>query len=82
MFSDLIFNKYLKIIIGVSFILLSTVLNASNEREDSLQSERYRQAGHPATTASIFKDLSRDRDASIRKRVASNRKTPKKILLH
>lgn len=82
MLSNLVINKYLKIIFGLFLLLLSAVLNASNEQEDSLQSERYRQAGHPATTAAMFKDLSLDKDTAIRKRVASNRKTPKKILLH
>lgn len=69
------FKNVLKIITGFLFLSLITVANASD------QVERYRQAGHPATTAAMFADLSLDLDASIRKRVASNRKTPKNILL-
>jgi hypothetical protein len=81
MYSYLNITKYLKAIIGFSLLLLSVVVNASNEQDDPVQAERYRQAGHPATTAAMFKDLSFDKDAAIRKRVASNRKTPKNILL-
>lgn len=82
MCSDLNNNKYMKVIIGFFFLVLSTALNANNGHEDPVQEERYRQAGHPATSAVMFKDLSLDKDAAIRKRVASNRKTPKKILLN
>jgi len=73
--------KYLKFTIGLSLLLLAVAVNADSEQENLLQAERYRQAGHPATTAAIFSDLSSDKYAAIRKRVASNRKTPKNILL-
>ena len=59
---------------GIILLLLVMPVSA-NDLE-----ERYRQAGHPATTASMFKELSFDNDVSIRMRVASNRKTPKDIL--
>lgn len=74
-------SGYFKIIIGLLFYLLTLASYASNGLENSAQEERYRQAGHPATTPSMFNDLSYDSDASIRRRVASNRKTPKNILL-
>ena len=74
-------NRYFKIIIGLLIFLLALASHAGNEAENSAQEERYRQAGHPATTPSMFNDLSYDSDASIRRRVASNRKTPKDILL-
>lgn len=61
--------------------MLTLEAHASNDVKNSVQEERYRQAGHPATTPSMFNDLSYDSDASIRRRVASNRKTPKNILL-
>ena len=73
--------KYLKVTIGLLLLLLTTVVNANDGQVNSLQAERYRQAGHPATTPAMFKSLSFDKDAAIRKRVASNRKTPKNILL-
>ncbi len=81
MYSYLNVTKCLKATIGFSLLLLSSVINASNEQEDLVQAERYRQAGHPATTSAMFNDLSFDKNAAIRKRVASNRKTPKNILL-
>ena len=74
-------NRHFKIIIGLLFFMLILEPYASNDVENSVQEERYRQAGHPATTALMFNDLSYDSDASIRRRVASNRKTPKNILL-
>ena len=43
--------------------------------------ERYRQAGHPATTAAVLAALSFDKDVAIRKRIACNRKTPGEVLL-
>lgn len=61
--------------------MLITVVNANDEQENLIQANRYRQAGHPATTAVMFEMLSYDEDAALRKRVASNRKTPKNILL-
>lgn len=67
--------------ITICFFSLTIAAYASNGEEDNVvQAERYRQAGHPATTPAMFNDLALDSDASIRKRVASNRKTPKKIL--
>ena len=66
--------KIIAVIIGFIFISLTMVVYADSE-------ERYRQAGHPLTTADMFLELSFDEDALIRKRVASNRKTPKNILL-
>jgi len=81
MYSDLIINKHLKAIIGFFILIFSSALNAANGQEDVYE-KRYRQAGHPSTSAAMFKDLSFDKDAAIRKRVASNRKTPKKILLY
>ena len=80
MYLDLNINKYLKAIIGFFILFFSTTLNAGNGKEHVYE-ERYRQAGHPSTSAALFKDLSLDKDAAIRKRVASNRKTPKEILL-
>jgi len=74
-------NRHFKIIIGLLFFLLALASQASNTAENSVQEERYRQAGHPATTALMFNNLSYDSDASIRRSVASNRKTPKDILL-
>lgn len=71
---------YLQAVIGGLIFLLAFVACAS-ELENNTHDDRYRQAGHPATAAAMFDDLSQDRDASIRKRVASNRKTPKHILL-
>ena len=81
MYSYLNMTKYLKTTIGFSLLLLSVAANADNEQNDLVQAERYRQAGHPATSSSMFNDLSFDSDIAIRKRVASNRKTPKNILL-
>ena len=72
--SNFKFSIFIKLIVG--FILLSFAVAAYADSE-----ERYRQAGHPSTTADMFRELSIDEDASIRKRVASNRKTPKSILL-
>lgn len=69
-----------KIIIGLLVLSPLIAVHASEEIENATHEERYRQAGHPATTASMFNDLSLDKDAAIRKRVASNRKTPKNIL--
>ena len=64
------------------FIVLSVLLScASGGIENMTYEERYRLAGHPATTATMFASLFSDADAAIRKRVASNRKTPKNILL-
>lgn len=68
------FEKIIAVIIAFLSLLFTVVAYADN-------SERYRQAGHPSTTADMFLELSFDEDASIRKRVASNRKTPKNILL-
>ena len=62
--------KIIEFIFGfVLLLLVSTVSMADTD-------ERYRQAGHPATQADIFRQLMLDKDAAIRKRVASNRKTP------
>ena len=74
-------NLWLKMVSGLFILLLASGHCVSNEIEESLNNEHYRQAGHPATTPAMFDELSRDEDASIRKRVASNRKTPKNILL-
>ncbi len=70
----------LKTIIGLLLILPFMVVYAGDEEENQIKAERYRQAGHPATSPAMFNDLSFDKDAAIRKRVASNRKTPKNIL--
>ena len=67
-------SKTITVIFGFMFLSLAVVVYADSD-------ERYRQAGHPLTTANMFLELSFDEDASIRKRVASNRKTPKNILL-
>lgn len=76
-----IFSGKLKWITSILFIFYSGLIYANDLlAENRLYEERYRQAGHPATTAEMFDELSRDKDASIRKRVASNRKTPKNIL--
>lgn len=77
LFDDM--SRPLKFLLGLVMSCIALTTIASTELE--VYEERYRQAGHPATTASMFEDLSRDSDASIRKRVASNRKTPKNILL-
>lgn len=67
-----------KYIIGLFVYLLAVSTYAGDTAE---YEERYRQAGHPATSPSLFEKLSFDKDSSIRKRVASNRRTPKNILL-
>ena len=67
-------KNIIPVIIGFVVLSLTAVVYADSD-------ERYRQAGHPSTTADMFLALSYDEDASIRKRVASNRKTPKNILL-
>ena len=67
-------NRVIFIIGLVSSLVAGSIF--ANEAE-----ERYRQAGHPATTAAMFTELALDKDAAIRKRVASNRKTPNEILL-
>ena len=72
--SDYNFTKLITVIIGLIFLSLTAAVYADSD-------ERYRQAGHPSTSADMFLELSFDEDASIRKRVASNRKTPKNILL-
>jgi hypothetical protein len=73
---------YLKTLGQLLFLLMiSTATCADDNEVRSIHAERYRQAGHPATTSSIFESLSLDDDVSIRRRVASNRKTPKNILL-
>lgn len=74
-------NVCLKVMLGLFISLQVLPAYASNDIENATYEARYRQAGHPATTPSMFDELSRDSDASIRKRVASNRKTPKNILL-
>lgn len=66
---------YLKITFSTGFILFS-MLASGGENGD-----RYRQAGHPLTPAASLKELSFAEDASIRERVASNRKSPKEVLL-
>jgi hypothetical protein len=69
-----------KIIIGLLLLFPLTVIYANEDENNHIKAERYRQAGHPATTPAMFNDLSLDKDVDIRKRVASNRKTPKNIL--
>ena len=73
-------TTYHQVIITLLLSLQVISVYAGDVEETNVQAERYRQAGHPATTAEMFDDLSLDKDASIRKRVASNRKTPKDIL--
>jgi hypothetical protein len=64
-----------KIITGLLvYLTLSTVYASDAE-------DRYRQASHPATAPEILKQLSFDKEPSIRGRVASNRKTPGDVLL-
>jgi len=66
---------YLKIMSGIVILCLSAPILA-----DEIE-ERYRQAGHPATTAAMLLELSFDQDSSIRERIASNRRTPAAVLL-
>lgn len=75
-------KTYYKITAALLFSLLVLPVYAGDTDEYNIYTERYRQAGHPATTENVFENLSVDKDPSIRKRVASNRKTPKRILVH
>ena len=64
-----------KFISGLFLFILCSQNHAEGE------ADRYRQAGLPSTTADVFEHLAKDEHASIRQRVASNRKTPVKILM-
>lgn len=63
------------LITGLCFLALS----GQNQAEGN--NERYRQAGLPSTTAAQFAQLAKDDNVAIRQRVASNRKTPVKLLM-
>lgn len=70
--------KYTKLLrIVVSLIIFQVAISVYADNTET----RYRLAGHPSTSAAMFRDLAIDKNPSIRKRVAGNRKTPKEILL-
>ncbi|MDH5395674.1 MAG: hypothetical protein OEW97_05330 [Gammaproteobacteria bacterium] len=65
--------------IAIKNLLPGLLLITAVEANES--AELYREAGHPQTSVSRLIELSLVKDASIRKQVASNRKTPKDVLL-